>query len=154
MFMVRSSETATGAMSVERQSGSTPALRYRARVRVVSPPVKMMRSCSPARICLDAELTNVWGVLPPMADKPSSCGVRPRSSAMKCAGLPYFHDSKLTTRKASGLGTLESPASAAALEMASTMRAMGSRASSRPFARCTTWPVPMRTGVRGSSVMS
>ena len=153
IFIVRSSETGTGAMSVVRQSGVRPALLYRARVRVVSPPVKMTRSTSPARIWREAVFTKVCGVLPPMADRPSSRGVSPRSLAMKWAGLPYFHDKRLTTRMASGFGTEDSPASEAASEMASTMSATGSRASSRPSARCSTWPVPIRTGVRGSIVM-
>ena len=87
-FMSRSSETSSGASSVVRHCGVTPAFVMRALVRVVSPPVRMMMSAWPARISREAEFTRVCGVLPPIADSPSWRGERPRSSATNFAGLP------------------------------------------------------------------
>ena len=56
-------------------------------------------------------LTSVWGVLPPDVVWASSRGDWPRRSAITHAGLPYFHDSVLTTRIESNAGGPDSPAS-------------------------------------------
>ena len=67
------------------------------------------------------------------------------------AGLPYFHDSELTTRIESKAGGPARPASVAASTIAASIRAAGSSASSRPAARCRNWPTPTITGVGGRS---
>ncbi len=67
-------------------------------------------------------------------------------------GLPYFHDSELTTRIESNAGGPASPASSAAATIASSISWAGSLASSKPTAWCRVWPTPMMTGVRGSIV--
>ena len=133
--------------------GNKLTSRTAARVRALSPPASTTKSTSPRRIWPAVILTSVCGMLPPCGVVAYSCARIPHAVPKAWAAFAYFHDNKRTTRiESTSLGSVM-PASSAAAVSASAISATGCLAVAGSTERSSTWPWPMSTGVRGSSVM-